>query len=95
MKKLGWSVATLTLVPLIIIAVAASLSGIASCSYDDLPNVWSCGQAWAIPLMYNLDPIIFLVAYPTLGVGFLLGLIWVCIKGFLIFKEHSNVHLVQ
>lgn len=76
MKKLGWAAAILSMAGLAVLAVATLVSRAASCSYDDVPNVWSCGEVWAMPFMYDIDVAIFLGAYPMLLVGLLLGVIW-------------------
>lgn len=56
----------------VLFAGSSVISYVAQCSYDDIPNLWSCTQIWAVPVMEYFDPIIFLVAYPALFIGVIL-----------------------
>lgn len=70
-----WTALVFILVPVLLWLAAAVISNVASCQYDDLPNVWQCNKSWAVPYMYNFDIVIFLFAYPVFFIGILLALI--------------------
>ena len=55
--------------------LASIVTYISRCTYDDLPNTWSCNQGWAISAMNLLDPIIIFIGYPLLIIGALLLII--------------------
>ncbi len=55
--------------PIVLLVVANAVSYIGECAYDDLPNVWSCSQSWALPVIERLDLVVIGVAYPVLCMG--------------------------
>jgi hypothetical protein len=77
-KRLGvlgsWAVLLVSIAILLFIA-AEIIMQLGNCSYDDLPNTWSCANEWATERMYDFDVIIFLIAYPAAFLGIVLGLI--------------------
>ena len=79
MKRVGWFAPALILVPIMVFITGQVISEIAKCAYDDIPNLWTCEQAWAVPILEDLDIVIFFVAYPILFIGILFTvfrLIW-------------------
>ena len=87
MRRVGWIASVLILVPIVLIAVANIVATLASCTYDDLPNTWTCVREWATPIMYDFDLVVFLFAYPILGVGLITGFFW--LTGWVLKKNNS------
>ncbi len=72
MKKAGLLASALIMVSLLLFLMANLIEFSASCTYDDIPNIWNCAQEWAVPIMYDFDFLIFFVAYPVFILGILL-----------------------
>jgi hypothetical protein len=72
-SRLGYTGPGLIGGSLLVYAAANLLVYFAHCEYDDLYNVWSCKEAWAIAWVENLDPVIIFIVYPVFFIGALLA----------------------
>jgi uncharacterized membrane protein YoaT (DUF817 family) len=69
-----WSITLIVICALIFIC-ANLIAYLGACSYDDIPNTWSCVHSWATSYMYDFDLLTLLAAYPAAFLGIVLGLI--------------------
>lgn len=64
-----WYPLLLIVIPVGIGLAAQFVSDYAACTYDDLPNVWSCAYTPIEPYMYLFDFFIFVIGYPLVFLG--------------------------